>query len=153
MKILLLLMLTPLSNLHAWLCSAGGSDTVVGTLTWTLSLLLNNPHVMEKAQEELDIQVGRNTLVLDESHIRNLARPGRPAECLASCAGSETRRVSLWRFIFKPLVKNHYVCIHLPTALSVPHVAMEDCTIGGYNILKGTRVLLNLRKIQRDPTI
>lgn len=50
---------------------AGGSDTTVVALTWTVSLLLNNPHVMQKAQEELDIQVGRNKLV-DESHITNL---------------------------------------------------------------------------------
>ncbi|PHT51150.1 Retrovirus-related Pol polyprotein from transposon TNT 1-94 [Capsicum baccatum] len=35
---------------------AGGTDSTVVALPWTLSLLLNNPHVMQKAQEELDIQ-------------------------------------------------------------------------------------------------
>lgn len=49
----------------------GGSDIIIVALTWTLSLLLNNPHVMQKAQEELDIQVGRNKLV-DESHTNSL---------------------------------------------------------------------------------
>ncbi|PHT51106.1 hypothetical protein CQW23_10853 [Capsicum baccatum] len=46
---------------------AGGTDSTVVALTWTISLLLNNPHVMQKALEELDIQVGRNTLVNEYS--------------------------------------------------------------------------------------
>lgn len=49
---------------------AGGTENTVVTLTWTLSLLLNNSHVMEKAKEESDIQVGGNTLV-EESHVKN----------------------------------------------------------------------------------
>lgn len=31
-----------------------GSDTTMVTLTWALSLLLNNPHVLKRAQDELD---------------------------------------------------------------------------------------------------
>ncbi|XP_055836040.1 cytochrome P450 82A3-like [Solanum dulcamara] len=105
---------------------AGGSDTIVVSLTWTLSLLLNNPQVMEKAQEELDIQVGRNTLV-DESHINNL--------------------------VFLQAITKESLRLYPPGPLLAPHESLEDCTIGGYNIPKGTRVLFNLWKIQRDSII
>ncbi|KAG6766897.1 hypothetical protein POTOM_028074 [Populus tomentosa] len=48
-----------------------GSDTTMVTLTWALSLLLNNPQVLKKAKDELDIHVGKDRLV-DESDINNL---------------------------------------------------------------------------------
>lgn len=105
----------------------GGSNTLVEALIWTLSLLLNNPHVMEKAQKELDIQVGRNTLVVDESHINNL--------------------------VYLQAITKESFRLYPPGPLSFPHEAMEDCTVGGYIIPKGTRVLFNLWKIQRDTTV
>ncbi|KHG04233.1 Cytochrome P450 protein [Gossypium arboreum] len=37
-----------------------GSDTTMVTLTWALSLLLNNPHVLKSAQDELDMHVGKH---------------------------------------------------------------------------------------------
>ncbi|KAM3731529.1 hypothetical protein ACB098_12G170500 [Castanea mollissima] len=37
----------------------GGSDTTSINLTWLLSLLLNNPHALKHAQEELELKVGR----------------------------------------------------------------------------------------------
>ncbi|KAK8567157.1 hypothetical protein V6N13_005069 [Hibiscus sabdariffa] len=37
-----------------------GSDTTRVTLIWALSLLLNKPHLLKKAQEELDIHVGKD---------------------------------------------------------------------------------------------
>ncbi|KAK9112948.1 hypothetical protein Scep_020467 [Stephania cephalantha] len=50
---------------------SGGTDTTMITLTWALSLLLNHPHELKKAQEELEAQVGNNRQV-DESDIKNL---------------------------------------------------------------------------------
>ena len=41
----------------------GGSDTTSINLTWLLSLLLNNQHALQHAQEELDIKVGRERWV------------------------------------------------------------------------------------------
>ncbi|KAH0684038.1 hypothetical protein KY285_021517 [Solanum tuberosum] len=105
---------------------AGGSDTIIVALTWTLSLLLNNPHVMKKAQEELDIQVGKNKLV-DESHINSL--------------------------VYLQAIAKESLRLYPPGPLSAPHESIEDCIVGGYNIPKGTRVLFNLWKIQRDPTV
>ncbi|KAL3372013.1 hypothetical protein AABB24_008517 [Solanum stoloniferum] len=105
---------------------AGGSDTIVAALIWILSLLLNNPHVMKKAQEEIDIQVGRNKFV-DESHINNL--------------------------VYLQAITKESLRLYPPGPLSIPHESMEDCTVGDYTIPKGTRVLFNYWMIQRDPTI
>lgn len=78
---------------------------------------------MEKAQEELDIHVEKYTLV-DESHIDNLV------------------------YLVKESLR-----LYPPALISVPRESMEECTVGGYNIPKGTRVLFNLWKIQRDPAV
>ncbi|KAL5752818.1 hypothetical protein ACOSQ2_023325 [Xanthoceras sorbifolium] len=48
-----------------------GSDTTMVTLTWALSLLLNNPQELRKVQNELHIQIGKDRPV-DESDIKNL---------------------------------------------------------------------------------
>jgi cytochrome P450 len=37
--------------------------------------------------------------------------------------------------------------------LLVPHEALEDCYIQGYNVPKGTRVFANVWKLHRDPSI
>ncbi|PRQ26952.1 putative protopine 6-monooxygenase [Rosa chinensis] len=50
---------------------AGGSDPTFVTLTWAISLLLNNHHVLKKAQEELDTEIGRERTVT-ESDISKL---------------------------------------------------------------------------------
>ena len=49
----------------------GGNDTIVVTLTWAISLLLNNRHVLKKVQDELDDQVGKERIV-NESNINKL---------------------------------------------------------------------------------
>lgn len=105
---------------------AGGTDSTVIALTWTLSLLLNNPHVMQKAQEELDVQVGKNTLV-NESHIKDL--------------------------VYLQAIVKESLRLYPPAPLSAPHESVEDCVVGGYSIPKGTRILFNLWKIQRDPIV
>ncbi|KAL5080132.1 hypothetical protein RYX36_008553, partial [Vicia faba] len=50
---------------------AGGVETTSGTLTWAISLLLKNPHVMKKAKEELNIHVEKERCV-EVSDIKNL---------------------------------------------------------------------------------
>ncbi|KAL6131487.1 hypothetical protein ACLB2K_069862 [Fragaria x ananassa] len=47
----------------------GGTDTTTVTLTWALSLLLNNPEVLKKVQFELDNHVGRERQV-NESDVK-----------------------------------------------------------------------------------
>uniref|UniRef100_A0A6N2LEZ3 Cytochrome P450 n=1 Tax=Salix viminalis TaxID=40686 RepID=A0A6N2LEZ3_SALVM len=83
------------------------------TLTWALSLLLNNPAVLKAAQEELDKQVGREKWV-EESDIQKLK--------YLQAIVKETLR------------------LYPPGPLTGIREAMEDCSVGGYDVPKGTRV-------------
>lgn len=104
----------------------GGSDTSSVTLTWALSLLLNNRHALVKVQEELDRQVGREQRVKD-SNIPNLS--------YLQTIVKETLRV-------------------YPSApLGAPREFTEDCNVAGYNVPKGTWLMVNIWKLQRDPEV
>uniref|UniRef100_A0A5B7A2Y7 Uncharacterized protein n=1 Tax=Davidia involucrata TaxID=16924 RepID=A0A5B7A2Y7_DAVIN len=100
-----------------------GSESTAETLTWALSLLLNNRHVLKKAQDELDVHVGKDKLV-EESDIKNLP---------------------YLQAIIKETLR-----LYPPGPLSGPREAMEDCYVGGYYVPKGTRLIVNLWKLHRD---
>lgn len=108
----------------ALVLSLTGSESTAITLTWALSLLLNNPRVLKAAQEELDLHVGRDRWV-QESDIKNLK--------YLQAIVKETLRV-------KP-----------PGPITGLREAMEDCYLGGYYVPKGTRLLVNILKLHRDP--
>ncbi|KAJ6396263.1 hypothetical protein OIU77_021317 [Salix suchowensis] len=92
-----------------------GAGSTATTLTWALSLLLNNPAVLKAAQEELDKQVGREKWV-EESDIQKLK--------YLQAIVKETLR------------------LYPPGPLTGIREAMEDCSIGGYDVPKGTRACL-----------
>ncbi|KAK1422226.1 hypothetical protein QVD17_25193 [Tagetes erecta] len=102
-----------------------GSDTTSAALTWALSLLLSNPSALKVLQDELDEHVGRDRLV-EESDLKNLV--------YLDAVIKETLRL-------------------YPAPLSIPHESMDDCVVSGYNVPKGTRLLVNIWKIHRDPSI
>ncbi|EXC07359.1 Cytochrome P450 82C4 [Morus notabilis] len=104
----------------------GGSDTTAGTLTWAISLLLNNSHALKKAQQELDIEVGTNRLV-DDSDIKNL--------------------------VYLQAIIKETLRLYPAGPLLGPREALEDCTVSGYHVPAGTRLVVNVWKIQRDPTV
>ena len=104
----------------------GGSDTSTVTLTWAISLLLNNRHVLKKAQDELDIQVGKERIV-NESDISKL--------------------------VYLQAIVKETLRMYPPAPLLAPREFIEDCIIGGYHVPKGTRLITNLWKIQTDPSI
>ncbi|KAE8704173.1 putative Cytochrome P450 [Hibiscus syriacus] len=101
-------------------------DTTMVTLTWAMSLLLNNRDELKKLQQELDIHVGKDRLV-QESDIKNLA-------------------------YLKTIIKETLRLF--PTGpLGVPHESTEDCMVSGYHIPAGTRLIVNISKIHRDPQV
>ncbi|KAG5231019.1 cytochrome P450 [Salix suchowensis] len=102
------------------------SHTTAITLTVALSLLLNNRDVLKKAQDELDIHVSRERQV-KESDMKNLV-------------------------YLQAIIKETFR-LYPAAPLSIPHELMEECTIGGYHILAGTRLFTNLSKIHRDPQV
>lgn len=79
---------------------------------------------MKKAQDEVDLQVGRGRQVVV----------------------SDTKKLVYIQAIIKETLR-----LYPPAPLSVPHESGEDCVVGGYNIPKGTRLLTNIWKIHRDP--
>ncbi|KAJ4826537.1 hypothetical protein Tsubulata_034974 [Turnera subulata] len=102
------------------------SDTTTVTLTWALSLLVNHQAVLKKAQQELDLHVGRGRQV-QESDLKNL--------------------------IYLQAIIKETLRLYPAGPVSLPHESMEDCTVGGYHIPAGTRLLVNIWKIHRDPRV
>ncbi|XP_076918874.1 cytochrome P450 81Q32-like [Bidens hawaiensis] len=103
-----------------------GTDTSSVTIEWAMSLLLNHPNVLEKARSHIDEYVGNERLV-QETDIPSLP--------YIQCIVNETLRL----FPSVPLL--------------VPHEPSEDCTIGGFDVARGTIVLVNAWAIHRDPSV
>ncbi|GMH02478.1 hypothetical protein Nepgr_004317 [Nepenthes gracilis] len=103
-----------------------GSDSMSVAMTWLLSLLLNNRHAMMRAREELDNEVGTSRWV-EESDLANLP--------YLQSVVKETLR------------------LYPPGPMEVPREAMEDCRVCGYDVPKGTRLLVNIWKLHRDPRV
>ncbi|XP_073294980.1 cytochrome P450 81Q32-like [Primulina huaijiensis] len=102
---------------------AAGTDTSAATSEWALSLLLNHPQVLKKAQIEIEKHVGHERLI-DESDISNLP--------YLHCIINETMRL----YPVAPLL--------------VPHESSDQCTVGGYHIPKKTMLLVNVWAIHND---
>uniref|UniRef100_A0A2N9EZV5 Cytochrome P450 n=1 Tax=Fagus sylvatica TaxID=28930 RepID=A0A2N9EZV5_FAGSY len=103
-----------------------GSDTTSINLIWLLSLLLNNKHALKRAQEELDLKVGRDRWV-DDHDIKDL--------------------------VYLQAIVKETLRLYPPGPLSVPHEALEDCHVCGYYVPKGTRLFVNVWKLHRDPRV
>ncbi|XP_010059887.2 isoflavone 3'-hydroxylase [Eucalyptus grandis] len=103
-----------------------GTDTSAVTIEWAMSLLLNHLDVMKKAQVELDDIVGRDRLV-DEADTHKLP-------CLHN-------------------IINEALRLFPPAPLLVPHESAEDCTIGGFDVPRGTMIPVNAWAIRRDPKV
>lgn len=103
-----------------------GTETSAITLEWAISHLLNHPEVLEKARIELEAEVGEERLV-EEADVARLP--------YLKCVISETLRLS-------------------PAApMLLPHVASDDCSVGGYDVPRGTMLLVNAWAIHRDPNL
>ncbi|KAK4481537.1 hypothetical protein RD792_012438 [Penstemon davidsonii] len=103
---------------------AAGSDTSAGTMEWALSLLLNNPHVLKKAQIEIDNHIGYDRLI-DESDIPDLPY--------------------LRSIVYETLR------MYPAGPLLVPHESSGPCTVGGYRVPADTMLLVNCWAIHNDP--
>jgi cytochrome P450 len=91
-----------------------------------MAQLLTHPETMEKARAEIDAIVGTGRLV-EESDISNLP--------YLQCVVKETLRLR-------------------PVGPVIPaHEAMEDCTVGGYGVRRGTMILVNAWAIHRDADV
>ncbi|KAM3199934.1 hypothetical protein P3L10_032294 [Capsicum annuum] len=101
-----------------------GTDTTASTMEWALSLLLNNPEALKKAQDEIDTHIGESSRLLDDSDLDQLS--------YLHGIINETLRIS-------------------PAApCLVPHESSKESVLGGFRVPHGTKLLVNLWAIQND---
>ncbi|KAD0371271.1 hypothetical protein E3N88_44372 [Mikania micrantha] len=105
---------------------AGGTESSAVTVEWAIAEILKKPEIFQKATEELDRVIGKNRWV-QEKDMPNLPY----IEAIAK----ETMR------------------LHPVAPMLVPRRARVDCKVAGYDILEGTRVLVSVWSIGRDPKI
>ncbi|CAI9753452.1 unnamed protein product [Fraxinus pennsylvanica] len=103
---------------------AGGADTTTVMLVWAISLLLNNPHALKKAQQELDIHVGKERQVTE----------------------SDISKLVYLQAIIKETLR-----LYPAGFLGGTREFSQDCKLSGYHIPKGTILIVNIWKLQRDP--
>lgn len=103
-----------------------GTDTYAYTTEWAMATLLQRSDVLKRAQQELDVIVGRER-ILEESDLPKL----KYLEAIVK----ETLR------------------LYPAAPLLLPHVAAAPCRVGGYYVPEGTEVLFNAWGIHRDPAV
>ncbi|KAG5245724.1 cytochrome P450 family protein [Salix suchowensis] len=118
----------PKKEVHepAGIMAVAGTRTSAASLEWAICNLLNNRHVLKKAKEELDTQLGQDHLI-------------------------EEQDISKLHYLQGIISEN--LRLYPVAAMLVPHVASDYCTIGGYDVPPGTMVFANAWSIQRDPQV
>ncbi|XP_073046507.1 cytochrome P450 81Q32-like [Primulina eburnea] len=103
-----------------------GTDTMSISMEWAMALLLNHPESIKKIRSEIEANVPKDRL-LDEQDLPKLT--------YLQNVITETLR------------------LYPPVPFLIPHEASEDCIVGGYDISRGTMLLVNLWAIHRDPRL
>nr|ADD84652.1 CYP92A45 [Scoparia dulcis] len=103
---------------------AGGTDTSVIAIEWSIHEIMRHPRVYDKAKEELERVIGKSRWVEEE----------------------DFSQLPYLEAIIKESMRLHPIA-----ALLAPHLAMEDCNVAGYDISKGTVVMINNWSLGRDP--
>ncbi|VAH24201.1 unnamed protein product [Triticum turgidum subsp. durum] len=103
---------------------AGATATIGTTLTWAMSELVRRPETMARAQQEVREVLGQDRAVITNNDLAKL---------------------DYTQMVIKETLRFH------PPASLIPRASIEDCTIMGYDIPKGTNVYVNVFAISRDP--
>ncbi|XP_047324986.1 flavonoid 3'-monooxygenase CYP75B137-like [Impatiens glandulifera] len=104
----------------------GGADSTSNMVKFALAEMMNYPHVMKKAQKELEVVVGIDNMV-EESHLKILP--------------------------YLYAIMKETLRLHPGVPLLSSRCPTETSIVGGYTIPKGARVFINVWSIHRDPSI
>ncbi|KAH9306142.1 hypothetical protein KI387_010546 [Taxus chinensis] len=103
-----------------------GIDTTAASVEWTMSLLVRNPQIAKKLQEEIESVVGKHRLVTE----------------------SDLGRMEYLQCVVKESLR-----LYPPAPLMTPHESTEVCEVAGFILPQKTRVLVNVWAIGRDPDV
>lgn len=101
-----------------------GTDTSSSTVEWAIAELVRHPKVLAQVQQELDSVLGPDRLVTE----------------------LDLPQLNYLQAVIKEIFR-----LHPSTPLSLPRVASESCKINGYDIPKGSTLLVHIWAIARDP--
>uniref|UniRef100_A0A0D9VDS7 Cytochrome P450 n=1 Tax=Leersia perrieri TaxID=77586 RepID=A0A0D9VDS7_9ORYZ len=103
-----------------------GTGTLASSLNWGVSELMRNPRVMNKLQGEIrEAFHGKSYIGEDDIQASNLP---------------------YLRLFIKETLR-----LHPPAPLLVPRESIDACEVNGYMILAGSRIVINVWAIGRDP--
>ncbi|KFK39336.1 hypothetical protein AALP_AA3G231200 [Arabis alpina] len=102
---------------------SGGTDTSAQAIQWTMAEMVNNPNILERLREEIDLVVGKTRL------IQEMDLPNLP---------------------FLQAVVKEGLRLHPPVPLVV-RMFEESCEIKGFHISAKTGLVVNLYDMMRDP--
>ncbi|XP_042037800.1 cytochrome P450 71A6-like [Salvia splendens] len=105
---------------------AGGTDTTVSSMEWTMAELIRNPRTMKVLQNEVR-EVARNKVEVDEEDLEKMP--------------------------YLKAVMKESLRLHSPVPLLVPRESTEDTKVLGCDVASGTRVMVNAWAISRDPSL
>lgn len=96
------------------------------TIEWAMSLLLTHPEELHKLKQEIDNNIGHDHLIND---------------------------ADLAKLPYLRCIVNETLRLYPPVPLLLPHYSSEKCTVGGYDVPKGTILMVNAWAMHRDPNI
>ncbi|XP_071712158.1 cytochrome P450 736A117-like [Rutidosis leptorrhynchoides] len=103
-----------------------GTDTTATVLEWTFTELLKHPKILKKVQEEVRM------VMKGKQHINQ----------------TDVNKMTYLKAVVKESLR-----LHPPIPTLVPRVANQDVKVMGYDVPKGTRVIINAWAIARDPKV
>ncbi|KAK9155495.1 hypothetical protein Sjap_002975 [Stephania japonica] len=101
-----------------------GVDSSAIPMVWAMTELARKPGLMKKAQEEIR---------------RNVGKKGKVEE-------SDLEQLRYLKMVVKETLR-----LHPPAPLLAPRECMNHCKVNGYDIIPGTRVMVNVWAIGRNP--